>query len=185
MDVEQNLGKSVGKGKVGSQVLDMYRETVAPKVMQGVMKAVMRAVLNLPEEHRNAVLEEMGAACYEEMKQFVGEPPANVDIETACHWLNDTVPHDRRFQRAGDTVYWEASVQETYGGCMCFLVQLGILDPNPALCICSTNHCGAALEEMTGSYVEGEMVESVADGATHCIYRYHLKPTRYSSARGA
>ncbi len=179
--MEDKLGVKVGKGKVGSEVLDMYRETVAPKMLQSVVKGVMRAVLDLPEEHRNRVLEEMGAACYQGFKEYVGEPPTGVDIEAACKWLDDTVPHDRRFQRAGDTVYWEANVQETYGGCMCFLVQLGVLEPNPALCICSTNHCKAALEEMTGSYVEGEMVESVSGGSPNCIYRYHFRPTRYSS----
>jgi hypothetical protein len=107
-----------------------------------------------------------------------------MDIESACEWLDSTVPHRRRFEMAGDTLYWEADVKDTYGGCMCILVRLGIIEPRPELCICSTNYNKTALEQMTGRQVEGELVESLNSGAPSCKYRYRFKPTSHSSKRG-
>ena len=183
-EMEKKLGVTVGKGEVDPEVLRVYTEVVAPVVLPTVVKAILKAVFELDEEARNKVLEAMGEACYKGFSQFVGSPPTGVDIETACQWLVDTVPHTRSFQRAGDTIYWEANVEETYGGCMCMFVRLGIIEPSPELCICSTNHCRAAFEEMTGLAVEGEMVESLNTGARTCVYRYHFKPTAYSSKSG-
>jgi len=180
-DMEEKLGTKVGKGKVDSDVLKLYVETVGPSVLPNLVRGIMKGVFKLDEESRNKVLEEMGKACYEGFKEFVGTPPTGVDIESACKWLDETVPHNRRFQRAGDTLYWEADVKDTYGGCMCILVRLGIMEPRPELCICSTNYNKSALEEMTGEAVEGELVETVNSGARNCVYRYHFKPTNYNS----
>ena len=180
-EMEKRLGVNVGKGKVDPEVLSIYTDIVAPAVLPKVARAILGAVFELDEEARNKVLEAMGKSCYEGFRDFVGAPPTGVDIETACRWLDDTVPHSRRFQRAGDTIHWEADVQGTYGGCMCMFVRLGIIEPTPELCICSTNHCRSAFEEMTGLAVEGEMVESLSTGAGSCVYRYHFKPTAYSS----
>jgi len=180
-DVEENLGKKVGKGKVDPEVLKLYVETVAPKVLPNLVRGIMKGVFALDEESRNTVLEEMGRACYEGFKEFVGTPPTGMDIEGACKWLNETVPHKRRFQIAGDTLYWEADVKDTYGGCMCILVRLGIVEPRPELCVCSTNYNRSALEEMTGRDVEGELVETLNSGARKCVYRYHFRPTQYNS----
>jgi len=177
----EKLGIKVGKGKVRPEVLKTYRETVAPKVLHTVVRGLMKGVFELDEKARNKVLEEMGRACYEGFEEFVGTPPRGVDIETACEWLNDSVPHNRRFQRAGDTIYWEADIEDTYGGCMCILVQLGIIKPRPELCVCSTNYCLRAFEKMTGKPVEGEMVETVSSGSRNCVFRYHFQPTPYSS----
>jgi hypothetical protein len=180
-DMKEKLGTKVGKGKVDSDVLKLYVETVGPSVLPNLVRGIMKGVFKLDEESRNKVLEEMGKACYEGFKEFVGTPPTGMDIESACQWLDETVPHNRRFQRAGDTLYWEADVKDTYGGCMCILVRLGIVEPRPELCICSTNYNKSALEEMTGETVEGELVESVNSGARNCVYRYHFKPTNYNS----
>jgi hypothetical protein len=180
-EMEEKLGIKVGKGKVDPEVLRIYTEVVAPEVLPKVVRAILEAVFKLDDESRNRVLEAMGKACYEGFRDFVGAPPTGVDIESACKWLDDTVPHSRRFQRAGDTIYWEADVKDTYGGCMCMLVRLGIIEPRPELCVCSTNHCKSAFEEMTGLVVEGEMVESLNTGAQNCVYRYHFRPTAYSS----
>ena len=180
-DMEEKLGVRLEKGKVDEDVLKVYTEVVAPAVLPRVMGAILRAVFELDRDSRERVLEAMGRACYEGFREFVGAPPVDTDIDGACRWLNETVPHKRRFERAGDTVYWKAAVQEAYGGCMCMLVRLGIIEPRPELCICSTNHCRYAFEEMTGLAVEGEMVESVNTGAPECVYRYHFQPTRYSS----
>lgn len=183
--MQDKLGAKVGKGKVDAEVLKLYTETVAPTMLPKLVRGIMKGVFELDEEARNKVLEEMGKACYEGFKEFVGTPPADMDIESACEWLDSTVPHKRRFQRAGDTLYWEADVKETYGGCMCILVRLGIIEPRPELCICSTNYNKTALEQMTGRHVEGELVESLNSGARNCVYRYHLQPTAYSSKRGS
>ena len=180
-DMEENLGKKVGKGKVDSEVLKLYVETVAPKVLPNLVRGIMKGVFSLDEESRNKVLEEMGKACYEGFKEFVGTPATGMDIEGACKWLDETVPHKRCFQIAGDTLYWEADVKDTYGGCMCILVRLGIVEPRPELCVCSTNYNRSALEEMTGREVEGELVETLNSGARKCVYRYHFKPTSYNS----
>lgn len=182
-EMEDKLGVRVGKGQVDPEVLRVYSEVVAPAVLPKVVGAILKAVFELDEGARDRVLEAMGEACYRGFREYVGAPPTGVDIESACKWLNDTVPHDRRFQRAGDTIYWEADVQDTYGGCMCMFVRLGIIEPTPELCICSTNHCRHAFEEMTGLTVEGEMVESLSTGAPKCVYRYHFRPTAYSSRR--
>ena len=179
--MKEKLGAKVGKGKVDSDVLKLYVETVGPSVLPNLVRGIMKGVFKLDEESRNKVLEEMGKACYEGFKEFVGTPPAGMDIKSACQWLEKTVPHHRRFQKAGDTLYWEADVKDTYGGCMCILVRLGIVEPRPELCICSTNYNKSALEEMTGETVEGELVESVNSGARNCVYRYHFKPTKYNS----
>ena len=183
-EMSEKLGVQLGKGKVSPEVLGIHREVVAPKVLHSLVRGIMKAVFELDEGARNKVLEEMGAACYVGFKEFVGTPPAGLDVESACKWLDSTVPHNRRFEKAGDTIYWEADIEDTYGGCMCVLVQLGILEPRPELCICSTNHCKRAFEEMTGKSVEGEMVTSVNSGSSHCVYRYHFQPTRYSSKSG-
>ena len=183
--MDEKLGTKVGKGKVDSDVLKLYVETVGPAVLPKLVRGIMKGVFALDEESRNKVLEEMGRACYEGFKEFVGTPPTGMDIESACEWLDRTVPHNRRFQRAGDTLYWEADVKDTYGGCMCILVRLGIIEPSPELCACSTNYNKRALEEMTGKSVEGELVESVNSGAQNCVYRYHFRPTAYSSKSGA
>jgi hypothetical protein len=183
--MDEKLGTKVGKGKVDSDVLKLYVETVGPAVLPQLVRGIMKGVFELDEEARNKVLEEMGKACYEGFKEFVGTPPTGMDIESACEWLDRTVPHKRRFQRAGDTLYWEADVKETYGGCMCILVRLGIIEPSPELCACSTNYNKRALEEMTDKTVEGELVESVNSGAQNCVYRYHFSPTAYSSKSGA
>jgi len=179
--MQEKLGVKVGKGKVDDEVLKLYTETVGPAVLPKLVRGIMKGVFELDDEARNKVLEEMGKACYEGFKEFVGIPPKDVDIERACEWLDSTVPHKRRFQRAGDTLYWEADVKDTYGGCMCILVRLGIIEPRPELCICSTNYNKSALEEMTGRRVEGELVESLNSGARNCVYRYHFQPTAYSS----
>lgn len=183
--MQEKLGIKVGKGKVDSKVLKLYTGTVAPAMLPKLVRGIMKGIFKLDEEARNMVLEEMGKACYEGFKEFVGTPPVDIDIESACKWLDGTVPHKRRFQRAGDTLYWEADVKETYGGCMCILVRLGIIDPRPELCICSTNYNKTALEQMTGRHVEGELVESLNSGAPNCVYRYHLQPTAYSSKHGS
>jgi hypothetical protein len=180
-DMEEKLGTKVGKGRVDSDVLKLYVETVGPKVLPNLVRGIMKGVFQLDEESRNKVLEEMGKACYEGFKEFVGTPPTGIDIKSACQWLDETVPHNRRFQKAGDTLYWEADVKDTYGGCMCILVRLGIIDPSAELCVCSANYNKRALEEMTGETVEGELVESVNSGARNCVYRYHFKPTNYNS----
>jgi hypothetical protein len=180
-NMEEKLGTKVGKGKVEPEVLKLYVETVGPKVLPNLVRGIMKGVFALDEEAQNKVLEEMGKACYEGFKEFVGTPPTGMDIESACEWLDKTVPHNRRFQKAGDTLYWEADVKDTYGGCMCILVRLGIIEPNPELCACSTNYNRSALKEMTGRDVEGELVESVNSGARNCVYRYHFKPTKYNS----
>lgn len=179
--MQEKLGVKVGKGKVDDEVLKLYTETVGPAVLPKLVRGIMKGVFELDDEARNKVLEEMGKACYVGFKDFVGIPPTDMDIESACEWLDSTVPHKRRFQRAGDTLYWEADVKDTYGGCMCILVRLGIIEPRPELCICSTNYNKSALEEMTGRRVEGELVESLNSGARNCVYRYHFQPTAYSS----
>lgn len=182
--MQEKLGVKVSKGKVDDEVLRLYTETVGPAVLPKLVRGIMKGVFELDDEARNKVLEEMGKACYEGFKDFVGIPPTDMDIESACEWLDSTVPHRRRFQRAGDTLYWEADVKDTYGGCMCILVRLGIIEPRPELCICSTNYNKSALEEMTGRRVEGELVESLNSGARNCVYRYHFQPTAYSSKLG-
>ena len=180
-EMEDKLGIKVGKGKVSEDVLKIFEETVAPKVLPAVVKGLMKGVFRLDEDARNMVLEEMGRACYEGFKEFVGTPPAGIDVESACAWLNNSVPHNRGFERAGDTIYWDADIQDTYGGCMCVLVRLGIIEPRPELCVCSTNYCRTAFEEMTGKPVEGEMVETLSTGSRNCVFRYHFQPTAYSS----
>jgi len=182
--MQEKLGVKVGKGKVNSEVIKLYTETVGPAVLPKLVRGIMKGVFELDEEARNKVFEEMGKACYEGFKEFVGTPPANMDIESACEWLDSTVPHKRRFEIAGDTLYWDADVKETYGGCMCILVRLGIIEPRPELCICSTNYNKTALEQTTGRRVEGELVESLNSGARSCVYRYHFQPTAYSSKSG-
>ncbi|HUV51707.1 MAG TPA: hypothetical protein VMW64_01355, partial [Dehalococcoidia bacterium] len=152
----KKLRVKIGKGKVDAEVLKLYTETVAPAVLPNLVRGIMKGVFGLDEKARNRVLEEMGRACYEGFKDFVGTPPADMDIKSACEWLDSTVPHKRRFEMAGDTLYWEADVKDTYGGCMCILVRLGIIEPRPELCICSTNYNKTALEQMTGRKVKGE-----------------------------
>ncbi|MEE9401403.1 MAG: hypothetical protein V3V32_05240 [Dehalococcoidia bacterium] len=183
-EMEEKLGIKVGKGKVDPEVLRVFEEMVAPVVLPRVVRGIMKGVFELDEEARNKVLEEMGRACYEGFAEFVGTPPTGMDIESACEWLNDSVPHNRRFQRAGDTIYWEADIKDTYGGCMCILVRLGIIEPRPELCICSTHYCKRAFEEMTGKAVEGELVETLNSGSRNCVFRYHFQPTPYSSKSG-
>ncbi|MEE8470079.1 MAG: hypothetical protein V3S51_01980 [Dehalococcoidia bacterium] len=183
-EMQEKLGIKVGKGKVDPEVLKIYAEVVAPTVLPAVVRGLMKGVFALDEEARNKVLEEMGRACYDGFQEFVGTSPTGLDIESACEWLDGTVPHNRRFERAGDTIYWDADIQDTYGGCMCILVRLGILEPSPELCVCSTNYCQRAFEEMTGKSVEGEMVETVNTGSRNCTFRYHFQPTIYSSKSG-
>lgn len=180
----KKLGVKVGKGKVDAEVLKLYTETVGPAVLPGLVRGIMKGVFALDEEARNRVLEEMGKACYEGFREFVGTPPTDMDIDGACKWLDSTVPHRRRFEMAGDTLYWEADVKEAYGGCMCVLVRMGIIEPRPELCVCSANYNRTALEQMTGRQVEGELVESLNSGAKSCVYRYHFRPTAYRSKSG-
>jgi len=182
--MQEKLGVKVGKGKVDAEVLKIYTETVGPSVLPRLVRGIMKGVFELDEESRNKVFEEMGKACYGGFKEFVGTPPTDMDIKSACEWLDSTVPHKRRFEIAGDTLYWDADVKKTYGGCMCILVRLGIIEPSPELCICSTNYNKTALEQMTGRKVEGELVESLNSGARSCVYRYHFQPTAYSSKSG-
>jgi len=182
--MDEKMGTKVGKGKVDAEVLKLYTETVAPAVLPNLVRGIMKGVFGLDDEARNRVLEEMGKACYEGFKGFVGTPPTGMDIESACEWLDSTVPHKRRFEMVGDTLCWEADVKDTYGGCMCILVRLGIIEPRPELCICSTNYNKTALEQMTGRQVEGELVESLNSGAPSCKYRYRFKPTSHSSKHG-
>ena len=183
--MDKKMGIKVGKGKVDAEVLKLYTETVAPAVLPNLVGGIMKGVFGLDEKSRNKVLEEMGRSCYEGFKEFVGTPSSGMDIESACEWLDSTVPHKRRFKMAGDTLYWEADVKDTYGGCMCILVRLGIIEPRPELCICSTNYNKTALEQMTGRKVEGELVESLNSGAPSCKYKYRFKPTSYGSKRRA
>ncbi|MBM3157090.1 MAG: hypothetical protein FJ004_07365 [Chloroflexi bacterium] len=178
----KKLGVKVSKGKVDAEVLKLYTETVAPAVLPNLVRGIMKGVFGLDEKARNRVLEEMGRACYEGFRDFVGTPPTDMDIGSACQWLDGTVPHKRRFEMKGDTLYWEADVKDTYGGCMCILVRLGIIEPRPELCICSTNYNKTALEQMTGRKVKGELVESLNSGAQSCKYKYRFKPSSLSSS---
>lgn len=182
--MNEKIGIKVGKGKVDADVLKLYTETVAPAVLPNLVRGIMKGVFGLDEKARNRVLEEMGRACYEGFRDFVGTPPTDMDIESACVWLDSTVPHKRLFKMAGDTLYWEADVKDTYGGCMCILVRLGIIEPRPELCICSTNYNKTALEQMTGRKVEGKLVDSLNSGAQSCKYRYRFKPASRGSKRG-
>jgi hypothetical protein len=102
--MQKKLGAKVGKGKVDDDVINLYTETVAPAVLPKLVRGIMKGVFELDEEARNKVLEEMGKACYKGFEEFVGMPPADMDIESACKWLDSTVPHKRRFERAGDTL---------------------------------------------------------------------------------
>lgn len=174
-EMEKKLGVKVDKGKVGDEVLKTYAEIVAPAVLPRVVRGIMKGVFELDEEARNKVLEEMGRACYDGFRDFVGTPPSGMNIDSACEWLDSTVPHNRRFKREGDTIHWDADIKDTYGGCMCLLVRLGIIEPRSELCVCSNNYNKRAFEEMTGKSVEGEIVETVNSGSRNCVFRYHFQ----------
>ena len=66
--MDEKLGTKVGKGKVDSDVLKLYVETVGPAVLPKLVRGIMKGVFALDEGARNTVLEEMGRACYEGFK---------------------------------------------------------------------------------------------------------------------
>ncbi|MBE0479385.1 MAG: hypothetical protein IBX68_00225 [Dehalococcoidia bacterium] len=170
--------------RVGPEVFEYFEKTVGPKVLPSLVRGLMKGVFELDEVNRNTVLRHMGSACYEGFKEFLEPVTPGVDLDTAFEWLKRTVPHERRFHRAGDTVIWDGDMKATYGGCMCLLVRMGIIEPAPELCVCSAHHCKSALEELTGIQTEAELVETVNSGADDCIYRFHLKPSAYNSRMG-
>lgn len=164
--------------KMTPEVFQFNKEVVAPKVLQSLMRGVMKAVFELDEEPRNKVLRAMGCACFEGHEEFVGTTPTGLDFDEAFKWLNNAVPHERCFSKEGDTIVWDGyGMKETYGGCMCVLVQLGIIETRPEICICSSHHCRSALEKLTGREMEAEFVESMNTGCHNCVYKFHLKPT--------
>jgi hypothetical protein len=169
---------------IDPQVLDYYRETVAPKVLLSLVRGLMEGVFELDEESRNKVLSRMGWHCFNGFKEFLPPMSTGLDLDSAFEWLNGSVPHQRRFEKAGDTIVWDGEMADVYGSCMCVLVRLGIIEPRPELCVCSAHHCKTALEEITGLQTEAELVESVNSGCRDCVYRFHLKPTAYSSKSG-
>ena len=171
--------------KIAPEVIEAYRESIAPKVLLSLVRGIMKGVFELDEEARNRVLKEMAWACYDGFREFLEQPATTpMDIDSACEWLKKTVPHERCFHRTGDTVIWDEPMEDPYGGCMCPLVRLGLIEPRPELCVCSTLSQKRTLEELTGIPMEAELVESVNTGFRNCLFRFHLKPTVYSSKSG-
>jgi hypothetical protein len=158
------------------------------RFLPGIMRGMLKGLFKLDNEHQDIVLKEMGIGCAQGIREVqiadgIKWPPAgSTDAEGAGKFLDTLVPHKRSFEKAGDTIHWYANVKDTYGGCVCPLVVLGIVEPRPELCRCSTNWCKANLEYLTGRSMEGELVESVNTGSRNCCYRFHLKPTLYSTA---
>ncbi len=147
-----------------------------------IFRGVLQGIFKLDAEAREIVLKEMAKNCAEFcMEKFKLDDEKDMDIDTLISKMNMAGPERREIKRVGDTIFWEACVGDLGMGCACVLVHLGLVEPTPELCKCSTNWVKYIVEKTTGRQVEAELVDSVNTGAKHCHYRLHLAPSIYTS----
>lgn len=85
--------------RIAPKAFEYIRDTVAPKVFLSLVRGIMKALFKLDEESWSKVLKEMSSACVEGFKKFLEPCTPGADIDSACEWLNRTVPNERLFYR--------------------------------------------------------------------------------------
>jgi hypothetical protein len=161
----------------------IYREWL-PRIMAGALKAVRE----LPAEHRNHVLKGMSDACgpmavevcgidpnvsKEEYLKYMTELPAPLGPRT-IEWINDLIQVE----------YHPPKGEDGRPICQCPMIQLGMVEPFPELCICAANTGACFVEAYTQKKASGvELMGSIHSGQQSCRYRVHLKPSITSTSR--
>lgn len=156
-------------------------ETLREQTM-AIFRGALEGIFKLDDTAREIVFKEMAKNCAEYcMQKWKLQAQGDMDIDTLISQMNMAGPERRNIRRVGDTIFWEACVSEYKVGCVCVLRLMGLLDPTPEICKCSTNWVKYIVEKATGRPVEAELVDSANTGSDNCHYRLHLAPSRYTS----
>ncbi len=163
----------------------IYKEWL-PRIMAGALKAVRE----LPSEHRDHVLKEMGAACAGLNTPVVGITPG-MGLEEYKKHMSALQPPlgPRTIEQVGDIV--QVSYHSPIGKdgrpiCQCPLVQLKMVEPFPELCSCAANNGACWIETAIGKpCAKAELMGSpLATGEPYCRYTVYLEPPLSSTPRG-
>ena len=157
-----------------------FRDRHIPALIRGIMKGVLK----LDEESRKVVFREQASACaqfcrdyWHREKEGVEFPKGTLDIDSALEYFTTDSPHRRTYERTGDSVSFTAHVKESFGGCMCPLVLLGIIEPEQQMCLCCGYFYNDNFEYLTGKpWDEPEVLQTMCVGDSHtCNFRLGCK----------
>ncbi len=175
--------------KVAQEMPEAIKDLIYKEWLPRVIAGVLRAVREIPPEYRDHVLKGMSNGCgplavqvckispdmsRDEYIKYMSELSPPLGPRT-IEWIDDLVQVDYHTPRGdnGQPV------------CQCPLIQLGIIEPFPELCICGANVGACFIEAYTQKpTARVELLGSPHSGMQSCRYRVHLKPSITSTPRG-
>ena len=167
-----------GKLKAGEELPPALRQAMMDIMVPAIVRGAWEGIYALPDEAREAVFKAASRRCHEKIVEFAGFNPKELnDVDEFIAAWDKAFGGTMRGKREGDRVYWEFTATE-HGGCPCPMVRLGLIEPNPKLCLCSCHVVGQRFEEVVKRPVVVELLDSpLATGANKCEFLIHLKPT--------
>jgi len=162
----------------------MYREWL-PRIVA----AILGVVKKMPPEHRDAVLVKMAEVCSTFATPFVGVTPDMGFEEYRKHASSLQPPLGPAFvEQTGDIVHGDAPHSIGEDGrpiCICPLVQWGMIEPFPELCICGASIHASFIETATGKRCSRVDVigSPLMTGESSLRYRVYLKPPLFTTTR--
>lgn len=156
-----------------------------PEVARAGMSGVFKGVLELKEEDKSKVFRAMGEACFHRFnKSYRGYEDTGISFTEAGYEVDAAILliksqlACRKVWREGNTIFWDADVGPRYGGCTCCLVQAGITEPVPEVCLCADWVQKIQFEYLTGIPMESERVTTLNTGSPdNCVFKVHIKGT--------
>lgn len=156
-----------------------------PEVANSGMPGVFKGVLKLKEEDKLKIFRAMGNACLHRFNEsYKGYADAGIsftkggyDVDAAILLIKSQLAC-RQVRREGDTIFWDGRVGPMYGECTCCLVQAGITEPVPEVCLCADHVMKEQFEYLTGIPMESERVRTLNTGSPdNCVFKVHIKQT--------
>jgi hypothetical protein len=166
------------------EIKDLIYKEWLPRVMAGAL----RAASELPPEHRDHILKGMSDACAPMAVEVCGIRPDMSLDEYLKHMTELDPPLGPR------TIDWSEGVVEVdyhpprdAAGkpvCQCPLIQLGMAEPFPELCLCSARTGARFIEAYTQRPTASvELLGSIHSGLETCRYRVHLDPSTTTESK--
>lgn len=154
-----------------------------PLVADSGMSGVFKAMCKLKEGDKLKLFKAMGDTClnrfndsYKAYKEAGIEfTPGGYDVDAAIMLIKSQLVC-RQVHREGKTIFWDGKVGPQYGECTCCLVQGGVTEAVPEVCLCADYVMKEQFELLTGIPMEAERVRTFNDGSTDsCVFRVYIK----------
>lgn len=163
-----------------------------PEIARAGMAGIFKGVLKLNDEDKQKVFRAMGEACFHRFNQSyrgyadtgISFTAGGYEVDAAILLIKSQLAC-RKVWREGDTIFWDADVGPRYGGCTCCLVQAGITEPVPEVCLCADWVMKIQFEYLTGIPMESERVTTINTGSGNhgnCAFKVHINPANRRSS---